>query len=257
MATRSDSPLAFLRFALADPRAREAFRLSQRKLAAEIGISPRSLMRYLRGERRMPEQIGLRLLVKAQDIESDVRRLLDTRARTDDVVQPKDVPVPVAAHRYVPPPSPVTGIVRSEIVMVDTAGLTNAEVAEIVKSYWRTLSKSDTDWNIRFLVKVNVEEYFEGEQPENREIAKAVKNKKHAFFWIPPQHFAFVRARRRDVGSIVQFRRADQVLRYLNEYLASNYAGRLPDDFIFHKIAFIPYRTGSHGKRYQKRKGKR
>lgn len=251
------SPSTLLRFALAHPQARDAFGLSQRKLAAELGISPRSLMRYLRGERRMPEAVGLRLAVKAQDIEPDLRALLRARAKADEVPAPEQVAAPVAAHRYRPPPSPVTDIRRSEIVVVDTAGLTNAEVGEIVKSYWRELSKSGTDWNIRFLVRVSVEEYFEGERPENKQIARSIKGKKWAYFWIPPQHFAFVRAKRRDVGSIVHFRRASDVLAYLNEYFLSNYAGRLPDDFIFHKIALIPYATGKHGKRYQKRRGKR
>lgn len=256
MATRLD-PSALLRFALADDAARSALGLSQRKLAAEIGISPRSLMRYLRGERAMPEAVGLRLTVKAEDVAPDLQAMLAAKARKDEVPAPKGTRAPVAAHRYVPPKSPITGERRSEIVIVNTEGLTNAEVGEIVIAYWRELSQTGTDWNIRFLVRVNVDDYFDGEEPEKPDVRKSIKGRTHVNLWVPPQHFSFVRRRARDVGSMVHFRRPSDVLGYLNEYLQSNYAGRLPADFIFQKIAFIPYRTGKDGKRFQKRRGKR
>jgi len=211
-------------------------------------------MRYLRGERKPPESVALRLRVLEEDTLPELRELLAQRAASDRVPAPP-ARVPVAAHRYRRPPSVIGVREESEIVIVDVSGLTNEEVANVVRQYWTLLRKSGQEWNIRFLVNIAVQEYFGG-QPDDPAVARSFKRRKSASIWIPPQHFAFVRGRRTSsiAGSI---RSATEILEYLNEVLGTNYAGRLKDEFTFSKIAFIPVKPASDGKRYQKRKGKR
>lgn len=237
---------------------RRALGLSQRRLARELGISARSLMRYIKGERKPSESVALRLQVAAEDIAPSVEEYATERAARDRVPVVPVKRAPVLAHRYKRAPSLIGPTEESEIVLVDVKGLSNVEVGEIVTSYWRELSKTGRDWNIRFLLRVSVEEYFEGEKPDNEEIRRSIRGRSHISLWIPPQHFAFVRRRGRDISSIVHFSRSSDVLEYLNERLAG-YANRVPEDFGFEKIAFIPYRTDTDGKRkrrYQKRRGK-
>lgn len=246
-----------LRLALSDEAVRKAVGLSQRAVARELGISARSLMRYLRGERRPPEAIALRLQVLAEDRAPEIESALQARAERDEVIRPDVRKVPVAAHRYQRPPSLIGPSERSEIIVVNVKGLNPSEVGEIVKAYWRELRRTQTDWNIRFQINVSVASYFDGERPYDPHVRKSIRGRSRISLWIPPQHFAFVRRRGRHIESIVDFRRSSDVLEYLNERL-SEYASRIADDFAFERIAFIPLRTGTDGKRkYQKRRGKR
>jgi len=214
---------------------REDFELTRTKIADELGISRRSLNRYLEGERQAPEGVALRLDAYLDRQMYLIRQQRQEDAADDEVpyLAPKQFPVHV--ERYKRPRSllgPSEEASRSEIIEVNTQGFSNAEVAAILKGYWEYFRKNRLRSYIRFLVNVPIAQYFTGGIHDKPLRQRVIKDRlTHIPMLLPPQRLYFTTKLKRDDY--------DLWLEYANDEL-SEYRVRLADDFNFLGFSIIP-----------------
>lgn len=248
-----------------DRSLRSALTLTKASIAREAGISPRSLDRYLSGERQPPDDVSLRLQVVAQDRLAAASAEFREEAKRERVPYKTVDKLPLRSSRYKRPKKVSAGAFEeSEIILVDTKGLDNSEVAELLREYWSMLAATDRDWNVRLLVNVSVVDYFGPKGPANADVKKSIGGRSFTPMWIPPAPFLFVtqRGSRSVKGgriSRIKYPSADAAISALNDVIGYSYAGRIPQEFAFLKVAFIPIRAydGKPHRKAQKRRGKR
>lgn len=265
----SDTVSRALRYLIAqgsaDHKLRDDLALTKKQIAAEAGISVASLNRYLSGERSPSADVNLRLQVIAHDRIAEATAEFKAEAERQGITYKRVRGLPIRTQRYKRPRRLTRDeFLPSQIIIVDVKGLDNAEVADVVRSYWETLHDSGLDWNIRFLVHVSVKEYFGAQGPSNKDIRDSIGKRRYMPMWIPPAPFVFVTqkgARTVRGGRVtrIKYPSADAVLGALNDFFGHSYADRIPSDFAFLKIAFIPITplTDDRRTREQKRRGKR
>jgi transcriptional regulator with XRE-family HTH domain len=240
--------------------ARELGISSKRQLARRLGIAESTLRRYLTGTGRIPERIGARLI----DLQAEAASIASAYWREKAAAQgipyaaPPGVPTPV--QRYGTPL--VTGLDQSpsRIITVDVDGLTNAEVAQVLRTWWDTLRERGGDWDLRLQARIFVQQYFEGQRIQDKSLRKYVKGKTESQLWLSPRAFFRRRTGLRGARKM-NYPNATAMLRSLNESFAfgvyAKYTDRLPQEYTFTALAFIPIEGTDGGKRWQKRKGKR
>lgn len=246
-----------------DASLRAVVGLSQRKASAVAGISTRSLMRYLSGERVPPAHIGARLIDLGQQARADAAPYLRARAHAQQVPYVDRRDIPLSVQRYERPRVVDGAPEPSRVIVVDVAGMSNAQVASVLVDYWHRLGETNDAWDLRLQANVEKINYF-GEKPEDIQdssLRKYVARKSSVELWLPPQRFLFTRPRSRSGVRYMRYPSASAMLSALNDSMYhqkhGDYRHRLPADFSFSKIAFIPTSAPSRVKRYQKRKGKR
>lgn len=272
MATINRQTGAILRYALAQGTRDKALRrdlgLSKAAVARSIGISPRSLDRYLKGERRPPAEVHLRMMDAAAELRGELRERFERQAKAEGLPYPSSI-VPPRVSRFEMAgtfggPREKTGIIE-----VDTEGLEESEFFELLKSWHNSLSREGRPYDIRFLIDVDVAEYFSDDDPLDDDVRGSLKNRKRVPIWIPPR--SFIRGReviRKNLPIFVARPNSDMarapfeyIYENLKDYLATavnkygqSYAGRLGNSGVV-KVALIPFRLGGdYGKRKRKRK---
>jgi len=256
---------ATLRYAIAQGRRDHALRkelgLSKAALARSMGISPRSLGRYLSGERRPPADVHLRMMDAGYEVRSRLLERFEREARAEKLPYPSTI-VPPRVQRF-----RVAGEV-SGIIEIDTEGLDESEFFELLKSWHNALSREGRPYDIRLLIEVDVAEYFK-DDPEDDDVRASIRNRARVPIWIPPR--TFIRGReihRQNLPIFVPRPKSDlakapfeYIYEMLKDYLATamnkygeSYAGRLGNSGVV-KVALIPYRVGGdYGKRRRKRR---
>lgn len=252
---------AVLRYAIAqgaaDKKLRSELSISKAALAKAAGISPRSLGRYLSGERKPPADVHLRLMSVAQDVRAELSAKFRAEAKAAELPYPA-TKIPVRVARYKRASSFLPTVGRSEIIEVDTRGMDESEFLDLLRTYHRELSTTGRNWDIRLLVKVKVTDYFGEDGPQNEEVKASLRGRSYVPIWVPPAPFIFVRAK----GSFKDAD-ADEMIRLLRETLNApgsarrkSYIGRLPSEGGFLKVAFIPYKTDDERKQAKRKRGR-
>lgn len=253
-----------MRYALAQGKSDRALRrdlsLTKTAIAKAAGISPRSLDRYLKGERKPSPEIHLRIMVAAEDLRSELRARFKAEAKAQGLSYPVQN-FPVRIGRYKRAPSPLIGeISRSEIIEVETEGLDESDFLALLREYFNALRETGRSWDIRLLVRVQVADYFGPEGPSDPAVKQTLRGRRFVPIWIPPKPFVFIRRTgflaARDFDSVLEDLRGSLEVPNTtrNGRVVPSYAGRIPSEGGFMKVAFIPYATNDDGKPKRKRK---
>ena len=251
---------AILRYGIAQGTRDKALRrdlgLSKTALARSIGISVRSLDRYLKGDRKPPSDVHLRLMSVAMDTRDAMRERFAAEARAQKLAYPPSR-IPARVGRYKRPPSPLTGPVSvSEIIEVDTEGMDESDFLTLLREYFYALKATGKSWDVRLLVNVEVIEYFGDDGPSDESVADSLRGRRFVPIWLPPKpYISFVRAsgslKARDFESTIEDLKGN-LATSRNKY-NETYAGRLPSEGGFLKVAFVPYMQRDDAKRKRSR----
>lgn len=225
--------------------------LTLASIASRAGTSPRSLGRYLTGERSPPPDVALRLLSLARDLSDEIGDEFRDDAIADEIPYVTTKSLPLQIRRYQRPRSTTGEQQRSEIIEVDTENLSYATIYSILTVWWRYLKQRGGKWDVRFLTLVSVRDYFGAGGPRDKELRKRVRGERHVPLWVPPTPFIFVDSNKRAVAG--RYRKADDAIEVVNQMLQSQYRTRILDDYGILRIAFIPY-LGPNTKRRQRRR---
>lgn len=236
--------------------------LTQARAARAAGVSRRTLMRYLRGERTPPDTVGARLIDLAENLRAEAHAYFKERAVAQRVPYQGTSRKPLSVQRYARPMIVAGAPEPSRIIVVDVNGLTNARVAEILVEYWRHLKTTNESWDLRLQANIERQTYF-GERVrdiQDRSLRRYVARTASVELWLPPQPFVFVRPRSRRGVRFLNYPNARAMLGALNESMYhpihGDYRDRLPEEFTFSRLAFIPRTAPARERRYQKRLGK-
>ena len=211
--------------------------LTQTALAAALGTSPRSLMRYLRGERDPSEGVAFALKALAEEYRplARLQRLIaEEDASPEGDAVPYRIPgdLPVKVWRYQRP----LGVKQdSEIILVETKGLSNREIESILRSYHSYLGKQKPHrtWYVRFRLLVDVNYYVEGMNFTSRDVYDRYMRGGFDVMKIwTKELFPFIRR-------TPPFLTASQMLYELN-LIFESYAPRVSADYFIQQVAFVP-----------------
>lgn len=217
-----------------------ALGLTQAAVARRLKISDRAIRHYLApassdDHRDIPDHVLGRLDDIIDEAVAALRTRRTMRDEEDDLDQyrPRDLPLPLRQERYKRPRKLGPIVTESEIFHVDVFGLNHAEIASVLYSYWRVLIKTRRRWDVRFLVRIMVADYFAG-GIEDREIARSIHNRSEISIWIPRtrQQRAFVNPNYTSIGPDIP---VDNIMSVLD---SDEYRDRILE---VEKIAFIPF----------------
>lgn len=248
---------ALLRYLIAQGKADKQIRselgLTVTALAKAAGTSPRSLRRYLSGERKPPESVALRMSVLSEDLRVEARAFFQEESLGDQVPFREVGGVPLRSQRYQRPQSLTGSQQESGIILFDTDGLANSEIVPVLKSLFEYCRKAGGSWDVRFMIEVDVQQYFGDDGPANDDMAVSICDRKTMYLWVPPEPITFVRPRgvsavRGGADGVIETINARMKQRYLTvvDKVTQRFESRIPADFAFKRIALIPYRDRSN-----------